>query len=281
MVNDDMGHVDTLHQQQSQLQQMQQMQTIPIQPMNFSVNAIGEGGTTDDDFFHLICHIESSLKDKIERGEYVDLDKLLPKDKYPQGGMNDDEHLEWVHRDGGTFLVPARKQSRISSFRKWEQAFRVFATIYCGKNPNRAREIWQYISVINTAASSFVWDNVYHYDMMFRQLMQFNPNKSWAITYNHMWNLSMRDLLLAKNVNVNKSFGNGNQQVSFRSNERQNNNKRGKPSYCWNFNKGLKCKFRAKCRFIERCSYCDSPAHGIINCHKLDKEDKDNITKKM
>ena len=31
-------------------------------------------------FFHLICHIDPALKGKIERGEYVDLDKLLTKE---------------------------------------------------------------------------------------------------------------------------------------------------------------------------------------------------------
>ena len=25
----------------------------------------------------------------------------------------------------------------------------------------------------------------------------------------------------------------------------------------------------------ERCSYCDSPAHGLVNCEKLDKKDKE------
>ena len=33
----------------------------------------------DDEFFHLTCHIDASLKDKIEKGEYVELEKLLPK----------------------------------------------------------------------------------------------------------------------------------------------------------------------------------------------------------
>ena len=41
---------------------------------------IGSGGLSDNDFFHLTCHIDPLLKRKIENGEYVDLDKLLPKD---------------------------------------------------------------------------------------------------------------------------------------------------------------------------------------------------------
>ena len=66
------------------------------------------------------------------------------------------------------FLVPAKKNSKITGFRKWEQAFRAYATIYCRKNPLRAKEIWQYILVINTAALNYSWENVYSYDVVFR-----------------------------------------------------------------------------------------------------------------
>ena len=153
-------------------------------------------GNSDDDFFHLVCHIDSALQVKIENGEYVDLDKLLPKDKSnPQAYFTDFERLEWVHNETGTFLAPAKKQNKINSFRKWEQAFRVYATIYCSKNPTRSKEIWQYITTINTAANAYVWDNVYNYDIIFHQLMQFNPQRSWAVTYNQMWNLSMKEPL--------------------------------------------------------------------------------------
>ena len=148
-------------------------------------------GVSDDDFFHLTCHIEPSLIHKIEKGEFVELEKLLPKDRI--GNKVEEGHMEWVHRDGGTFLMPAQRDSKIGSFRKWEQAFRAYTTIYCGANPQRSKEIWQYITVINTAASSYTWENVYNYDITFRHLMAFNPQRSWAVTYNQMWNLSMKD----------------------------------------------------------------------------------------
>ena len=76
-----------------------------------------------------------------------------------------------IQKDGGTFLVPAKRDTKINSFRRWEQAFRVYATIYFASHPKRAKEIWQYISVINTAASAFYWENVYNYDVTFRHLM--------------------------------------------------------------------------------------------------------------
>ena len=35
----------------------------------------------DDEFFHLTCHIDNVMRNKIERGDYVELEKLLPKGK--------------------------------------------------------------------------------------------------------------------------------------------------------------------------------------------------------
>ena len=33
----------------------------------------------DDEFCHITCHVDSNLRTKIERGEFVELEKLLPK----------------------------------------------------------------------------------------------------------------------------------------------------------------------------------------------------------
>ena len=234
-------------------------------------------GLSDDDFFHITCHIDSNLKSKIERGEFVNLDKLLPKENSLQGrlNVNNETKLEWVQSEGNTYLVPANKASRINCFRMWEEDFRMYATIYCTKNPSRAREIWQYVSIINTASMSYQWDNVYNYDVVFRQLIEFNPARSWSVTYNQMWNLSMTNPLNAQSQpNRRNNFSPGN---NFGSgiNQNQNNSKK-KIDYYWSFNKGIKCKFGRKCKFIQRCSYCDATSHGVINCDKLDRRgDKD------
>ena len=249
------------------------------QPGNDNMNAIFNigSGVSDDDFFHLTCHIEPNLIHKIEKGEFIELKKLLPKDKLGKG--NDDNRLKWVQGDDGTFLVPVKRDGRINSFRRWEQAFRAYATIYCGANPHRAKEIWQYITVINVAASSYIWDNVYNYDITFRHLMAFNPNRSWAVTYNQMWNLSMRDPIPRNN----QRFGGATSHYSGGGYVAKSNTvggmqaaKRNKSDYCWDFNKGVPCKFGAKCKFVERCKYCDSPAHGVHVCPKLQKKDKGN-----
>ena len=251
-------------------------------PVNYQTPVIGTG-LSDDDFFHLTCHVSTGLREKIEKGEFVDLDLLLAKDKF--GGFDKSSEvgnpLQWIQNENGTYLVPAKRGNRINSFRRWEQAFRIYATIYCGENPNRSREIWQYISVINTAASTFVWDNVYHYDIIFRQLMEFNPARSWAVTYTQMWNLTMRETLPTRQFSKG-NFGyfsqsgagtSGTADNQGRRSTGKNQTKKIKSDYCWNFNRGITCKYGKRCRYKELCSYCDSPAHGINICPKMEKKE--------
>ena len=240
---------------------------------------LGEG-LSDDDFLHLTCHIDGSLRSKIEKGEYVDLEKLLPKDK-SKSKLSDDTQMEWVHRDGNMYLVPAsNQQNKINGIRRWDQAFRVYAMIFCRANPHRSREIWQYVSVINTAAASYAWDNVATYDYTFRHLMEFNPSRSWATTYNQMWNLSMKDPISIGNFGHGKTstatFQNSNyaKPNSNTQNSSIGGKKKGRPTYCWFFNRGEKCKYGSKCCFIECCSYFDATDHPVLSCPKLVKKDK-------
>ena len=135
----------------------------------------------DDDFFHITCHIDESLRSKISRGEFVELEKLLPKDRV-SGRLTEDNKMELVNKNGLTYFVPMNDREKINSVRKWEQAFRVYAAIYSQANLHRSPEIWQYIHVINMTASAFIWENVASYDFTFRQLMSAYPHCSWAKT---------------------------------------------------------------------------------------------------
>ena len=75
----------------------------------------------DDEFFHITCHVDPVIRAKIERGEFVELEKLLMRDKFcnkPEEG-----HLEFYNRDSHTYLAPENKETKISNVRRWEQAF--------------------------------------------------------------------------------------------------------------------------------------------------------------
>ena len=95
----------------------------------------------DDEFFHLAYHVDVTLKAKIERGEFVDLERLLPR----KNNFGEDQRcLEWVKKDRLMFLAPAQdsRDQKITNIRKWDQAFRVYAAIYCNANPGRTGEIY-------------------------------------------------------------------------------------------------------------------------------------------
>ena len=224
----------------------------------------------DEEFFHISCHIDQSLRDKIERGDFVELEKLLPRNNLD---IDYDERMELVNKEGQMYFVPAQnRDNKIKNVRRWEQAFRVYAAIYSAANPHRSHEIWQYVYVINSAASCYVWEEVAQYDYMFRQLMARNPGRSWAVTYTQMWQMTLRHVINkggqgGQNVqgqNLNGSYG-------YTSNNQGGHKKK---RYCWKFNKG-KCT-DSFCKYPHKCFYCDG-RHGIHTCFKKGRKSGDKI----
>ena len=125
------------------------------------------------------------------------------------------------------------------------------------------------IYMINTVAVCYVWENIAFYDFTFCQMMALNPQRSWAKTYNQMWNLVMHEPV---HKGPSGQF-NGN----YRS--RQSNRDGGGHRFrrpCWKFNKNQGCS--NNCDFDHKLllnSYCGG-SHAVLDCHKLRfKQDKD------
>ena len=221
----------------------------------------------DDEFFHITCHLDSAIKEKIKLGQYVELEKLLQK---PEAlNYKKQNALQMIYQDGQQVWVPASDRgSKIDSIRKWEQAFRIYAAVYCEANPNRAIEILQYIDTINKAAKRFTWDSVAHYDYIVRHLQASKPHRNWGKTYTQMWNLTL--------------IGSESQKPNFNANGQNTGhikNDQNKRKTCWRFNKGS-CPYGKDCRFKHECSYCGSTNHSYQNCRRKssgsNKRDRDN-----
>ena len=211
----------------------------------------------DDEFFHITCHVDWPIRERIEHGDYVELDKLLPH----ESKRNEDKPLKIFERDGETYIGPASKSgNKISSLRKWDQAFRIYAAIYSQANPGRAAEIWQYVHIIHTAAGSFVWENVSWYDETFRQLMAHCPSRSWAKTYVQAWHLAMVEPLGAAKVQTGGAGKPAAGQHDWRE------------DCCWCFNRNQCKKSGNECLYEHRCSYCGGWNHGSFNCRKRNKK---------
>ena len=66
----------------------------------------------DEDFFHVSCHIDTNLRQKIERGDFVELKKLLPKNRIQTVG--EEKRLHLVQRDGETFITTTDRDPKIA-----------------------------------------------------------------------------------------------------------------------------------------------------------------------
>ena len=206
------------------------------------------------------------MRCKIKRGEFVDLEHLLPKDRL--GGKQAEERkLEIFSRDGVAYFASTsdKNGSKINGLRWWEQAFRVYAAVYSRANPNQAPEIWQYVHIINLAASAYSWDNVSFYDHTFRQLMSSNPNWSWAKLYNQGWNLAMTEPL-------GKGGNNFTTHKSGRTRASGSSKKDWHDYCCWRFNKN-KCDRGSNCDWDHRYTYCGGWYHSFLSCRKRLKKE--------
>ena len=78
---------------------------------------------TDDDFFHLVCHVDIATRNKIEKGEFVDLEKLLPHDKLKRPQAEGSTRLGWWQKGADTYLAPVEKDRKITNVKKMGPGF--------------------------------------------------------------------------------------------------------------------------------------------------------------
>ena len=97
----------------------------------------------DENFFFHTLHIDSNLVVKIEKGQFVDLEKLLPREKI----LHKDGRLNIIEKDGISYfqLVSEKESPSITNIRKWEQAFHLYATIFSEKHPHKANELLKHM----------------------------------------------------------------------------------------------------------------------------------------
>ena len=229
----------------------------------------------DDEFFHITSQIDPGMKNRIERGEYIELERLLSKDRF-SGGMREDlnkQLFQLISQGTNSYLTTPdhRNGGKIHSIKKWDQAFRVYAAIYTQANPGRSGEIWQYVYIIHTAAASNPWENVAHYDITFRELMASKPWRSWGKIYAQGWNMAFNNNNLSGHGH-NTNYGSMNGQGSSNSNRgNQNNNSQSnswKDDCCWRYNKNKCTRTSNECRYDHRCTHCAGWYHSYNNCRK-------------
>ena len=237
---------------------------IPKGKDNQNINQCPRVEDTDDEFIHITCHVDQGLIDKVEDKQFVELDPFVPK--MDLHNFDPEQKLEMVQRGGDVFWRPhIDKKQKITNLHTWDQAFRVYMAIYTRKYPNEAPEMTQYVHTIHHAAAKYTWENVAYYDYTFRKNMAKNKTRSWAKTFEHMWNIALCDPLRNNGNNGNSGGGNGTKPP----------NSAKKP--CWRFNKGH-CPYGQNCRFLHKCTFCGGTSHGAHACFKKNGRKGDKPT---
>lgn len=222
-------------------------------------------------------HVDSATKHRIVRNEFIELKDLLPRKKGVKNrefkpGMkliNDNGISKWVEEDDERF---------ISSYKKWEEAFEIYASIYIKGYPHKASELYDYKHCIRDAANTYIWENVYDYDVEFRLHMAWcKGNRSWSAKLDYEWSRYMKNLLSFRhdrpNVDRNLAVPPG---PSTAGNSRTR-------EICNRYNKG-RCTWGERCRYLHICKICKKRGHGALLCrnnkanrNKGDKTDKEKI----
>lgn len=212
----------------------------------------------DNDHYMLAAHVDPVTTIRIQRGEYIPIEKLIPRSDRGLSYM-DENRLELVQREGHAYFVPAEDKNLtpINNFRQWERAFRVYAGIFSQANPHRAAEMYQFVSNIQAASNVYIWENVASYDRIFRRLMHDNPGRNWGLIYQQAWTLELR---------VPLPYLQGNSQLQ--NKKGGNTSSRSLREACRKFNNTGKCSFGQSCKYDHRCNYCGKFGHGEIKCHK-------------
>ena len=168
-------------------------------------NEFVHSAMVDESYMLVAAHIDDTTVSRIEQGKYVDFAKLLARDKLMEEAGPE---YKLIIKGGNSIYVPASEGTTISSFNRWEQAFRVFSDIYTRVNPKRAAELIQYNHVIHSISLTYAWHNVYAYDVDFRIHMGKHPARSWGIILQMSWSFRLQDKLRQ----VEGNFGNNRPQ---------------------------------------------------------------------
>ena len=184
-------------------------------------------------------HLSTSVKEKIWRGEFMDILSPLPsqKDFMAKSEKND------KHEDDRRRPIPR-------SFNNWLQAFCVFAGVMTDKYPERSSGLFQHVDHILEAYKSFGGLGWFYYDEFFRQKLAVHPSLRWGMKDVGLW----LNLLAPQRSAMPKPAAVSNSGAVFRKGS------------CFAFNDS-QCRWNAACKYRHECSYC-AGAHPAAKCLK-------------
>ncbi|KAM3928078.1 uncharacterized protein RB166_006205 [Leptodactylus fuscus] len=199
-------------------------------------------------------HLKPEVRERIWKGEYVEIFSLLPLEKFNLDRVKPDECKKEEEERRRYRLIPR-------TFSNWLQAFCILASVVGERAPEDCSALFCYLDSIGDAYRVYGGNAWLRYDEHFRQRKAVRPSLRW----DHKDISSWMKLMAATKGGGGQSFREG-AGGSGSSSGRSAGGGRG---CCWQYNEG-QCKFGNDCRFKHECSGCGG-AHPLTRCFKKGK----------
>ena len=201
-------------------------------------------------------HLHPSTKEKIWKGEYIDIFSLLFREEEQKDKDKDkDKEQERI-----------RKKKVERTWANWLAGFLIFIGVVLQKHPDKAPVLIKYLDLIFRCYSEYLGPAWLSYDEAFRLKAAFNPGLKWDVMEPELWFRFMTPArpvvgdradsghILSRPAGPAVTRGPAGQAVPARL-------------LCWEFSSKGAC-VRAQCKFRHECSHCGG-AHPYSSCPRL------------
>ena len=198
--------------------------------------------------------VDPKVKGKIVANEYVKFASLLPK-----SGFEQDDKFKSIERDGQLIFVKSPDYGHIRTIGKWTEAFHVFVSIYCSKNPSEIGQLMTYAHIIQGIARSCGDEAALEYDIRFRQWRQVSPESC-------PWDQKNTELFQEAIV----------QGIENKTKVKKQPFRAGQPKqkYCFTYNNKGRCPKGTLCPYQHSCQNC-AEKHSRLHCPNKNKPTTD------
>ena len=210
--------------------------------------------------------VPQRIRDRIIRGEYIDLTELIPDNISFQERATLSVRSTHIHNDPLEVSVPSGTPRRaITDFSAWLEAWTVYCSVMVAHNPARSVELLGYQYLIQNAQQQFTTESVFDYNKAFRRHAAEHPHTRWDTIHITLSTLKMmrgvRPPCPSCRVHHSRDRRPNTSQAPFRGGTVATAGR----EVCHNFNRGRPCH-RSPCRFRHTCAICHSTSHQAIHC---------------
>ncbi|KAJ1166066.1 hypothetical protein NDU88_006476 [Pleurodeles waltl] len=192
----------------------------------------------------LAAHVASEIKDKIWKGDFVDICCLVRAKR---------REIESKDKDAKASSFTDKKTKIEENITNWLFGFNVFMSVMLEKKPEIGMSMIFYANKILKAHHMYGGNAWLEYDRDFRWAKLEDPAIGWDQTEVNVWLECVNNKLPSKQ--------------HFRA--QYSNDKKGS---CWAFNRKVCSRRPGTCKFRHSCAFCGHPSHPEFKCLKKPRD---------